>query len=76
MSCLSVLPLSLCPPLPDARVAPKSPLYKGSHALLIGVSNHNNGRPRLESISGEMKKLAAALKQGGFEVEKVMGQDG
>ncbi|MBF0379805.1 MAG: SUMF1/EgtB/PvdO family nonheme iron enzyme [Magnetococcales bacterium] len=46
-------------------------LYKGSHALLIGVSDYKAGWPDLESIPGEMKQLERALSAKGFSVTKV-----
>lgn len=46
-------------------------LYKGSHALLVGVSKYNAGWPSLESIPGEMDFLEAALKRKGFSVTRV-----
>ena len=50
-------------------------LYKGSHALLIGVSDYTNGWPDLTSIPGEVAKIEVALRQNGFIVEKVMNPD-
>jgi formylglycine-generating enzyme required for sulfatase activity len=50
-------------------------LYKGSHALIIGVSDYTAGWPDLESIPGEMKKLETALKGKGFSVTKIINPD-
>lgn len=47
-------------------------LYKGSHALLIGISNYTAGWPKLESVPYEINKVDAALKKQGFHVVKVM----
>ncbi len=41
--------------------------YDGSYALLIGVSEYRHW-PDLDSIPGELRKLAAALERNGFEV--------
>ncbi len=47
-------------------------LYKGSHALLIGISDYTAGWPKLESVPYEINKVEAALKKQGFHVVKVM----
>ncbi len=47
-------------------------LYKGSYALLIGISDYTAGWPRLESVPFEINKVEAALKERGFHVVKVM----
>jgi hypothetical protein len=47
-------------------------LYKGSHALVIGVSNYTAGWPKLESIPYEMEQVEVTLKKQGFHVVKVM----
>ena len=46
-------------------------LYKGSYALLIGVSDYTAGWPDLESIPGELDRLEAALRRKGFSVTRV-----
>ena len=46
-------------------------LYKGSYALLIGVSDYTDGWPDLESIPGELDRLEAALRRKGFSVTRV-----
>ncbi|MEE8434486.1 MAG: caspase family protein, partial [bacterium] len=46
-------------------------LYKGSHALLIGVSDYTAGWPDLESIPGELDRLEEALKKKGFSVDRL-----
>ena len=50
-------------------------LYKGSYALLIGVSDYTAGWPDLESIPGELAKLRVALEAKGFRVVTVMNPD-
>ena len=47
-------------------------LYKGSHALLIGISNYTAGWPKLERVPYEIEQVEAALKKQGFHVVKVM----
>jgi len=47
-------------------------LYKGSHALVIGVSDYTAGWPKLEMVPGEIDQVEAALKSQGFHVVKVM----
>ncbi len=47
-------------------------LYRGSHALLVGVSDYTAGWPDLESIPGELKQLEKALRRQGFSVKRVM----
>ena len=47
-------------------------LYKGSHALLIGVSNYTAGWPKLESVPDEINRVEVALKNQGFNVVKVL----
>ena len=47
-------------------------LYKGSHALLIGVSRYTAGWPSLESVPGEIDRIETALKIQSFHVEKVL----
>ncbi|MCD6293337.1 MAG: caspase family protein [Deltaproteobacteria bacterium] len=53
-------------------VRAKSGLYKGSHALIIGISDYTAGWLKLESVPYEMNKVDAALKKQGFHVVKVM----
>ncbi|MCZ6558662.1 MAG: SUMF1/EgtB/PvdO family nonheme iron enzyme [SAR324 cluster bacterium] len=50
-------------------------LYKGSHALLIGVSDYTAGWPDLESIPGELAQLQSVLEGQGFSVTRVMNPD-
>lgn len=51
------------------------PLYKGSYALLVGVSNYSAGWPLLESIPGEVDKVELFFKERGFHVTKVIDPD-
>ena len=48
-------------------------LYKGSYALLVGVSDYTTREwPDLESIPSEISQVASVLKAQGFHVKKVM----
>ena len=47
-------------------------LYKGSHALIIGVSDYTAGWPDLEIVPDELGRVEDALKKQGFHVVKVM----
>ena len=47
-------------------------LYKGSYALVIGVSNYTAGWPKLESVPDEINRIETALKNQGFHVVKVL----
>ena len=47
-------------------------LYKGSHALIIGVSRYTAGWPNLESIPGEMDQIKTALMNQGFNVKEIL----
>ena len=51
-------------------------LYKGSYALLIGVSDYTAGWPSLNSVPGELDRVEATLKDRGFHVVKVMDPPG
>ena len=50
-------------------------LYRGSHALLIGVSDYTAGWPDLEAIPAELDRLQAALERQGFSVTRVRNPD-
>jgi formylglycine-generating enzyme required for sulfatase activity len=50
-------------------------LYRGSHALLIGVSRYTAGWPNLESVPGELDRLEQALDRQGFSVTRVNNPD-
>ena len=50
-------------------------LYRGSHALLIGVGDYTAGWPDLGSVPGELDRVEAALKQQGFQVVRVNDPD-
>ena len=45
-------------------------LYKGSYALLIGVSEYTNGWSDLESVPEELDRVEAMLDRQGFKVTK------
>lgn len=47
-------------------------LYKGSYALVIGISNYTAGWPKLESVPDEINRVETALKEQGFKVVKVL----
>ncbi len=50
-------------------------MYKGSHALVIGVSDYKAGWPDLENIPREIDKVEEALSKQGFNIVKVMNPD-
>ncbi len=50
-------------------------MYKGSHALIIGVSDYKAGWPDLENIPREIDKVEEALSKQGFNIVKVMNPD-
>ena len=43
-------------------------LYQNSHALLIGVSDYQNGWPDLPGVRKDMALVQEALEENGFEV--------
>ena len=43
-------------------------LYRGSHALVIGVSNYTNGWPDLPGVNQDIEKVKAALEKHDFNV--------
>ena len=43
-------------------------LYQNSHALLIGVSDYQNGWPDLPGVLKDMALVQEALEENGFEV--------
>ena len=47
-------------------------LYKGSYALIIGVSDYTEGWQDLESVPSEVNDLVSALEEQGFHVVKVL----
>ena len=47
-------------------------LYKGSYALVLGVSAYTAGWPNLPSVAGETEQISAALEANGFVVQKVL----
>lgn len=46
-------------------------LYKGSYALVIGVSNYTNGWPKLPGVLKDIEAVAEALRGHGFTVVTV-----
>ncbi|MCD4716810.1 MAG: caspase family protein, partial [Desulfobacterales bacterium] len=50
--------------------------YTGSYALLIGVSDYTDDWPDLERIPNELQKVESALKQHGFQIDKVLNPTG
>jgi formylglycine-generating enzyme required for sulfatase activity len=50
-------------------------LYGESHALLIGVSEYNNGWSRLTAIPGELDRVEEFLKKRGFSITRVDNPD-
>jgi len=51
-----------------------SPLYKESHALLIGASNYQTW-PQLSSIPSELDEVQSTLEAQNFEVERLIDPD-
>ena len=47
-------------------------LYKGSYALIIGVSDYTEGWQDLESVPNEVDDLVSALEEQGFHVVKML----
>lgn len=50
-------------------------LYKESHALVIGVSDYNNGWPKLPGVLKDVQAVSKALRENGFHVETVTDPD-
>lgn len=50
-------------------------LYKGSYALLIGVSNYTAGWPKLPGVLQDLLDVEKALKSQGFEVTVLKDPD-
>src|SRR6185437_4224730 len=50
-------------------------LYDESHALIIGISDYNNGWPKLRGVPEDIKAVDAALQMVGFQTEVVMDPD-
>ncbi len=51
------------------------PLYGGSYAILIGVSDYTAGWPDLRSIPGELDRVEKILRKQGFHIDRVMNPD-
>ncbi len=56
---------------PDNTVA-EIELYRDSHALIIGVSQYNNGWPKLPGVVEDVKAVRKKLIENGFTVTTVM----
>ena len=50
-------------------------LYKGSHALILGVANYSAGWPKLPSVIEETKQIEQVLTTKGFSVTRVLNPD-
>ena len=50
-------------------------LYKGSYALVIGVSDYTNGWPDLPGVDEDLNAVGEALEQIGFLVYKIINPD-
>ena len=46
-------------------------LYQNSHALLIGISDYQNGWPDLPGVRKDMALVQEALEENGFEVTPI-----
>ena len=46
-------------------------IYEESHALIIGVSEYNNGWSKLPGVKTDVMEVSRALEKNGFEVEVV-----
>ncbi len=65
-------PITLAIPGESQPVA----LYGESHALIIGVSDYNNGWPKLPGVKSDVEAVAKALEKQGFSVTKMMNPTG
>ena len=53
------------------EIGEQAQLYQNSHALLIGISDYQNGWPDLPGVRKDMALLQEALEQNGFEVTHI-----
>ena len=51
------------------------PMYEGSYALLIGVSDYTAGWPDLRNISSELDRVEKTLRRQGFQITRIMNPD-
>ncbi len=51
------------------------PLYEGSYALLIGVSDYTAGWPDLRNIPSELDRVEKTLRKQGFHITRIMNPD-
>ncbi len=49
-----------------------TPLYSGSYALLIGVSDYTGGWRDLPGVAQDIEAVSAALREDSFQITKVM----
>ena len=49
--------------------------YSGSYALVIGVSDYNNGWPKLPGVQADVDIVVNALRSNGFTVETALNPD-
>jgi len=54
------------------KAGQKVGLYKESHALVIGVSEYNNGWPKLPGVQKDVQVVTTSLRNNGFHVETVI----
>ena len=50
-------------------------LYKGSYALVVGVSKYTTGWSQLESVPDEVSQVSVLLRKQGFQVTQVLDPD-
>lgn len=50
-------------------------LYKGSYALVVGVSDYAAGWPKLPGVKKDVEAVSVALERHGFQVTKVENPD-
>ena len=49
-----------------------TPLYSGSYALLIGVSDYAGGWRDLPGVAQDIEAVSAALREDSFQITKMM----
>ena len=54
------------------EIGEQAQLYQNSHALLIGISDYQNGWPDLPRVCKDMALVQEALEQNGFEVTHII----
>jgi hypothetical protein len=53
------------------EIGEQAQLYQNSHALLIGISDYQNGWPDLPGVRKDMALVQEALEENGFEVTPI-----